>query len=179
VSAIGTWLYEAVAARVNSLEGNGILNELNLLAVEKGYHAMATASVLALHRERRELYYSNAGHPPLWLFSRRHGSWEPLEVNGDAAHANLPLGVFDDAEYPQAVRGVEAGDWILAFTDGVTEATNAEGAMFGLQGLLEVMRQHPCQDAICFKSAVLGALTAHTGGRMVHDDVTLMVLEVL
>ena len=178
VSAIGAWLYEAVAARVNSVEGNGILSELNLLAVEKGYHAMATASVLALHRERRELYYSNAGHPPLWLFSRRHGTWEPLEVSGEAAHANLPLGVFDDAEYPQAVRGVEPGDWILAFTDGVTEAANVEGAMFGLQGLLEVMKQHPCQDSQCLKGAILEALRKHTGGALEHDDVTLIILEV-
>lgn len=179
VSKTGQWLYEAVAERVDSLDGHAILSELNILALKAGYSFLGTAAVAALHRERHELYFANAGHPAIYWFSPRKKSWEMLQVASESPHANLPLGVFEDAEYSQNLYPVEPGDRLLMFTDGVLDAPNPGGEPFGSQRLAELMRNGPCDDVSCLKSHIVNNLREYTGGRFQHDDVTLMVLEVL
>jgi len=76
------------------------------------------------------LRYVNAGHnPPLVL--RNEGSVDWLEPGG------APVGMFPDVIYEEKVVKLGRGDLILAYTDGLIEATNLGGEEWGVQGLLK------------------------------------------
>lgn len=78
----------------------------------------------------RTLRYINAGHnPPAVL--RREGSAEWLATSG------APVGLFPDSTYEEKVVELNAGDLVIAYTDGVIEATSADGEEWGVQGLLK------------------------------------------
>ncbi|MCL4193831.1 MAG: SpoIIE family protein phosphatase, partial [Thermoguttaceae bacterium] len=65
----------------------------------------------------------------------------------------------------------------LLYTDGVIEAPNAAGELFGINRVLETMEARAADDPKTLKDALLAALWKHTGGHMSHDDVTFMVVE--
>ena len=79
---------------------------------------------------RRTLRYINAGHnPPVVL--RRDGSVEWLESSG------APVGMFPDSIYQEKTVDLNAGDLLIAYTDGLIEATNQFGEEWGIQALLK------------------------------------------
>jgi len=80
-------------------------------------------------RAARTLRYVNAGHnPPIVL--RDDGSVHWLEPSG------APVGMFPDSGYEESGLRLDPGDLVIAYTDGVVEATNPEGDEWGVQGLL-------------------------------------------
>jgi sigma-B regulation protein RsbU (phosphoserine phosphatase) len=89
----------------------------------------------------------------------------------------LPLGVFDGESYPQCVERLVPGDQIIFYTDGITEAANPAGEMFGVDGLDRVLAD--CRiDAGGLIRAVLAELEQFTGGLAPVDDQTLVVAKV-
>lgn len=78
----------------------------------------------------RTLRYVNAGHNPAVVL-RRNGSVQWLETGG------APIGMFPDSSYEEGVVQLEPGDLVIAYTDGVVEATNPAGEEWGIQGLLK------------------------------------------
>jgi phosphoserine phosphatase RsbU/P len=121
---------------------------------------------------RRALTYSSAGHNPPRLKRCEDGSILALDVVG-----NLPLGVFPDQEYQQATLKLRPGDQIIFYTDGITEAMNADGAMFG-PGRLDEALGNCHLDAQGLIETVLTTLREFTGGLPPSDDQTLVVAKV-
>jgi len=121
---------------------------------------------------RRELTYASAGHNPPRLKRCEDGSIISLDNVG-----NLPLGVFADQEYEQFTQVLRPGDQIVFYTDGITEATNPAGEMFGLQRLDQVLENcHLSANGLI--EEVLGALEQFTAGRPAADDRTILVAKV-
>lgn len=119
---------------------------------------------------RRVLRYSNAGHnSPLLL--RRNGACEQLTQGGTV------LGVFNAAEYQQGEVKLAAGDRLLLYTDGLTEAVNAAGEEFGEARLLALWRSQRSKSAAELRASVMAAVTEFCGGNF-QDDATLLVLAV-
>jgi len=78
----------------------------------------------------RRLRYVNAGHnPPIVV--RQDGSVHRLEPGG------APVGMFPVSNYQESLLQLNPGDVVIAYTDGVIEATNPAGEEWGVQGLLE------------------------------------------
>jgi sigma-B regulation protein RsbU (phosphoserine phosphatase) len=123
--------------------------------------------------KRRELTYSNAGHNPPRLKRCEDGSVLALDGVG-----NLPLGVFANQDYQQTTLKLRPGDQIVFYTDGITEAQNADGAMFGAERL-DVALENCYLDAQGLIATVLGALQDFTGGLPPGDDRTVVVAKVL
>jgi sigma-B regulation protein RsbU (phosphoserine phosphatase) len=69
-----------------------------------------------------------------------------------------------------------AGDSLVLYTDGATEATNAQGKPFGTERLAEVVRRSSAASAEVMVQTILGDITAFADGRALADDVTLLVL---
>jgi sigma-B regulation protein RsbU (phosphoserine phosphatase) len=180
VTDISRWIYEALSARMNTGEGHAVLADLNRLAAQGGYKAMTTAAVATFDRTDWHLDLAYAGHPPIYL--RRHPGtrWEAVLLgDGDEQQvANLPLGVLEDAAYEQRRVPLGEGDRILLYTDGLIEARNAGGELFGIERVLQTLEARAADDPKTLKDALLAALWKHTGGDMSHDDVTFMVVEV-
>lgn len=119
----------------------------------------------------RLLSYSSAGHPPPRL--KRCGAWQVQELDGDP---RLPLGISEDEDYPERTCQLHPGDNLLLFTDGIPEAHNPAGELFGFQRLDEVMEG--CQDADWLIQLVMHALERFAAGRPADDDRTLVVAKI-
>jgi sigma-B regulation protein RsbU (phosphoserine phosphatase) len=114
--------------------------------------------------------YANAGHnPPLLV--RRNGTSETLTKGG------MVLGVFPDTKYDQAQVPIAPGDRLVFYTDGITEARNAEGDEYGDERLLAAAIAARAQPAEAIKTALLDDVNGFTGGRF-EDDATLIVVAI-
>src|SRR5207302_10913473 len=75
---------------------------------------------------KKELTYACAGHNPPRLKRCQDGTLAVLD-----GASGLPLGILAEQEYPEQVQRLQSGDQIIFYTDGITEAHNAAGEMFG------------------------------------------------
>jgi sigma-B regulation protein RsbU (phosphoserine phosphatase) len=119
----------------------------------------------------RTLSYSSAGHPAPRLI--RDGRVVPIDKT-----AGLPLGIDETEQYPDARLTLEAGDTFVLYTDGITEARNPEGDMFGEGGLDAAAGACCLPDAAATLRAVLDRLDEFRAGRKLNDDRTLLVARV-
>ena len=116
-----------------------------------------------------ELAYSNAGHnPPLLI--RASGKVEWLSGGGPV------LGIVPEAVYEEVRCVLNSGDVVVLYSDGVTDATNAQDEDFGEARLSEVLQQvhHDSADAIL--SALTTTVKDWAAGTPAPDDITLVVV---
>ena len=175
---IGRWIYDGLARRIDSLDGAAVLAELNTLVRERGFSALTSAVLVSHYEGDGHLYYSYAGHPPALL--RRTGeAWEPLTIaDGAPGPANLPLGVMASTRYDQARIPVATGDRLVLHTDGVTECPAEGEEMLDTAGLAAWLAAAGEASPEEMKRDVVRRLRAQAGEDLVHDDCTLIVLEV-
>jgi sigma-B regulation protein RsbU (phosphoserine phosphatase) len=114
------------------------------------------------------LTYTNAGHY-LPMLVRADGQVERLGTGGPV------LGVLAEAEYEQAQIALAPGDRIILFTDGLTEARNADDEEFGEDRLLAASVEHRACSAPALQARLADAVNRFTGG-LLQDDATLIVL---
>jgi phosphoserine phosphatase RsbU/P len=93
----------------------------------------------------------------------------------------FPLGLFPIAEYDELTLHARPGDVIVFFSDGIVDAINAEGEMFGTERLEAVLREYPaaCHSAQATVDAILASVASFQAGTVHFDDETLVVLRVL
>jgi sigma-B regulation protein RsbU (phosphoserine phosphatase) len=127
---------------------------------------------LALYDDRtRTLRYTNAGHnPPLVV--RASGAVEKLDVGGTV------LGAFEWARYEEAAVTLKAGDLLLVFSDGISEAQNDAGEEYGDERLAQFAITNRHLDTDDLRAAVFDEIDAWTGGRERDDDQTVVILKV-
>jgi sigma-B regulation protein RsbU (phosphoserine phosphatase) len=118
----------------------------------------------------RRLAYVNAGHNAPFVV-RADGSHERLREGGAV------LGVFEGKIYEQGSVQLAAGDRVVLFTDGITEACSPADEEFGEARLLGVLKAHRALSAGELQSKIL-AVVAEFSGDHWQDDATLLVLAV-
>lgn len=118
----------------------------------------------------RTLRYVNAGHNPPMVI-RRDGSVTWLEVGG------APIGMFRDSEYEEGRVQLNAGDLVIAYTDGVVEAVNPAGEEWGVEGLQSAVRASSTQCADEIVDAIFASMCQFSRGRQT-DDATVLVVRV-
>jgi phosphoserine phosphatase RsbU/P len=121
----------------------------------------------------RSLRYVNAGHnPPVVI--RRDGSMHCLETGG------APVGLLADSEYGEGSVQIETGDLVIAFTDGLIEATNQNGEEWGVRGLLKAAASAAqcSQDAGDLVNLTFNSMDDFSKGHQT-DDATLAVVRVI
>ena len=117
------------------------------------------------------LEYCNAGHEP--PFVRRPGG--PLERLPAAERP--PIGVPEKFPFAAHARQLERGEWLCAVTDGVTEAMDASGALYGVQRLEQVLRSlGPQASPQEITTAVRDDVKRFVGAASASDDLTLLAL---
>jgi sigma-B regulation protein RsbU (phosphoserine phosphatase) len=126
----------------------------------------------SLDREARTLRFASAGHLPPTLL--RDGSARSIDQQCGPA-----LGLAPDIDFPLNRLQLQAGDRLALFTDGIEEAFNASGDMFGLErfnrGVVETAGQ-PLADA---GMALLNAIDDFTTGTPQSDDIALVLLQLM
>jgi sigma-B regulation protein RsbU (phosphoserine phosphatase) len=91
----------------------------------------------------------------------------------------FPLGLFPGAEYEEFTLSTQPGDMIVFFSDGIVDAENAAGEMFGTDRLDQVLQSEPCPTAESTVEAIIQAVSAFQAGTEHFDDETVVVLRVL
>ena len=118
-----------------------------------------------------ELTYSNAGHNPPYLLSARDGNMiQELDRTG------VPLGILDGGTWQQRVVHLAPGDVLMLYTDGITEAQNAQEAFFDEDRLREIFLSNLGRSARDIQDSVIAQVGAFVGDAPQSDDITLMVV---
>jgi sigma-B regulation protein RsbU (phosphoserine phosphatase) len=132
-----------------------------------------TLFYLLVDPRRHCLEWVRAGHDPALLYDPAADRFEELKGSG------LALGVDPEMRFHQYQReGLAKGQVIAIGTDGIWEAFNQAGDMFGKQRFREVVRRHARGTATQILNAVFDALEQFTLGQKRADDITLVVVKV-
>ncbi len=119
------------------------------------------------------LRYVNAGHlPPLLI---RQGEFGDIEVHRLETGGPV-IGLIPGVEYTQGQEVIRKGDLLVAFSDGIVEASDFSGAEFGERRLIEAVRSHWRDSAAEVRDSVLNSVNLFTGEDHVSDDRTLLVV---
>jgi hypothetical protein len=130
-----------------------------------------TAFLAEFDSTSRTLTYINAGHNNPVL-RRASGEIERLSNGG------LPLGIQDEAIYDSGSVVLNAGDWLLIFTDGLVEATNTSEEEYGEPRMLQVLNSGVASTPDLLLRQMMTDLDAFVGVTPQHDDVTCLLIKV-
>ncbi|WP_162179846.1 PP2C family protein-serine/threonine phosphatase [Bryobacter aggregatus] len=114
-----------------------------------------------------KLRYTNAGHlPPILI---RKGEATLLNVDG------MVVGAFPFAKYGESEVALEPGDFLLLYTDGISEPQNDYGEMYGEDRLIELVKRNVHLSDQGIIEAVMAAVEQWTGSPDLQDDMTLLI----
>ena len=144
---------------------------------------MTTAAVVAYYSQDNEARISYAGHPPILYRRADDKSWSYAKPPGrkdqiEGTPLNIPLAIDLDTHYRQFSIPMAPGDRLFVYTDGIIDAPSPAGESFGLARLKEILDSNAGLSLSGIKSAVLKALRQYTEKALIHDDITLIVLEI-
>jgi serine phosphatase RsbU (regulator of sigma subunit) len=126
----------------------------------------------------RRLSISYAGHEPAWYYEASNQRWLQLEPTQRRGLFDIVLAVEPRTRYTQRVRRVALGDRLLMITDGVLEAPNESGELFGRERLSNVLQSAHDLETEALVPAITEKLREHTeGAALHHDDVSLLMIE--
>ncbi|HEY2980503.1 MAG TPA: GAF domain-containing protein [Anaerolineales bacterium] len=144
------------------------VNDLLVPDTQQGMFVTAVYGVLDLAAGL--FTYANAGHnPPLWVRAG-DGSVERLTRTG------IALGAVEDSNMTEKSVQLAPGDSLLLYTDGVTEAFDADGDLFGESRLIESLQQGPNPSADALLETVEMHLNAFIGSTPLGDDLTMLAV---
>ncbi len=134
-----------------------------------------SAAYFIIDTRVREIRYARAGHCPVLYYHARSHQPEYLKDEG------LALGMLRHAGYQDMVKqnviAFHANDVLVLYTDGITEARNADGEEFGFERLSLVIAQANALPAQQIVNRVIEALYTFTGTKNINDDYTLLVVK--
>lgn len=149
-----------------------LLKEMNrLLAPQLPAGRFITMGAFLYDTSAATVSYARGGHPP-GLILRANG--ETLELKGDG----FAIGFFDDSDYGTHKESLGIGDILVTYTDGLIEAQNRDRKVFGIEGLIESMKNNsgtPSSSTII--EGILKSFESFLDGRILKDDVTIILLK--
>jgi len=151
-----------------------ILRNINSLVYRAtAVHQFATFFIARIENESLRMTFSNAGHNyPMVIRSNR----EPMFLE----RGGLVLGIQDGADYEEDRMTLHAGDLMVLYTDGISEATDRLGQLYGDDRLCELVRGFPRDlPAREVSERIFEALRGFLDGEDARDDMTLVVIRVL
>jgi phosphoserine phosphatase RsbU/P len=114
--------------------------------------------------------YVNAGHvPPLIL--RSSGGIERLDL------ASFPVGMFPEAEYESATVKLQKGDFLVIYTDGVSEAVNVNTEMFEEERLHQLLENFKGKTVDELAESIRVAVKSFSEGAAQSDDITILAVQ--
>ena len=118
-----------------------------------------------------EMVYVNAGHNPPLLYRKRKDQLSEL------ARTGMALGIEEKGVYNQQTIKLSHGDFVLLYTDGVTEAINAEEQEFGVERLRQVILEQRRASTAEMLTALEKAVGAFVGDTPQSDDIAVVIVK--
>jgi PAS domain S-box-containing protein len=170
---------EAIS-HLTALSKNGMLPEpkeiVTLAHAEVARHlidleSFVTLCYVRLDLDQRNLVLVDCGHTALIHLRRKTGMCELVRGN------NLPLGVREGEIYDQISLPFEPGDVLIFYSDGVTEARNSTGELFGVDRLTECVRVNRDLEPEALVEAIRQAAFTFSGADRLTDDLTCVAVK--
>ncbi|MGD8621539.1 MAG: SpoIIE family protein phosphatase [Anaerolineales bacterium] len=130
-----------------------------------------TVFFCVLSLEEGIIHYCNAGHNPPILFHKDNMDY-PVQLE----KTGVPLGILQDQQWECASITMQEHDVMLIYTDGITEACNAEGVMFGVERLSKILSENLDRNVSETKDAIFSEVDQHIETSQAKDDMALVVL---
>ena len=148
-----------------------MLSAVNLSLAERRIEAQFVSIIYAVwDDESRTLTVANSGLPrPIYVHG---GKNEVIEATG------LPLGLFDEAEYDEFKFKMKPGDMFVFFSDGILDARNRAGEMFGRGRVENIIAGCTEQTVDCVVNSLFSAVAEHAAGVEAFDDQTVVAIRV-
>lgn len=140
---------------------------------QTGQPVFATAFFGVIDTAKGTLAYANAGHPSPMLIRCPGRTIERLVVPDPEPAA----GLVDGFTYTRHETVLGAGDLLVVFTDGVFEAADDSGAIFGEKRLGELLAQHPEVPCAGIPATIIGAVEAFTTRKDFDDDLCILAIQ--
>jgi len=175
VSSISKSIYKAIKSHMNDPKGEDLLSELNRTACERGLDAMTTVAMAAFYKVEGNLYFSNAGHPPVLLKQNNSSNWIELKAS---SRKPPPLTVDLNTVYPLNAIRVSKGDSFVMYTDGLIDAHNGKKEPFGLNRLKALLNKNADLQPSKLKEMIMKEIHHWAMGSWGHDDVTVMIARI-
>ncbi len=144
------------------------LTHVNKTMIRRAIEARYATMFYALLAADGTLTCCNAGHNPPFVIGR--DSQRRLDRGG------LPVGMFEDLPFDEETLTLNPGDWVIVFSDGVSEALNAAEEEFGDARIAAVVREHFDDTPENLLNALLTSVHTFAGGTPQNDDVTALVM---
>ena len=156
-------LFRATGRRLNSPKA--IMEEMNFVLSDNNPSlTFVTAFIGRLDCKTGKLIYCNAGHcEPVIVESQKS------KVESIVCEPNIPLGYNGNYSFVEQETSLAKGDTLVLYTDGVTEARNAEHKMLGKRRWMEIVAQG---------GDLLKAVKAYIGDAEPTDDITMMTINI-
>jgi sigma-B regulation protein RsbU (phosphoserine phosphatase) len=148
-----------------------MLSAVNLSLAERRIEAQFVSLIYAVwDDERRTLLVANSGLPrPVYVHDGRNNV---IEATG------LPLGLFDDADYDEFRFKMKPGDMFVFFSDGILDARNRSGELFGRGRAEKIIAECAGRSADCVVDSLFKAAAEHSAGVETFDDQTVVAIKV-
>jgi phosphoserine phosphatase RsbU/P len=148
-----------------------MLSAVNLSLAERRIEAQFVSLIYAVwDDEHRTLLVANSGLPrPVYVHD---GKNNVIEATG------LPLGLFDDASYDEFRFKMKPGDMFVFFSDGILDARNRKGELFGRGRVERIIAECGGTSADCVVGSLFRAVAEHSAGVETFDDQTVVAIKV-
>lgn len=151
-------------------EPGAVLTKVNAILSRDNTEGMfVTIFYALLDLETGILTFSSGGHDDALLLQGSK-DWEQLHYMGPA------IALFDFADYPTATRQLAPGDTVVLLTDGITEAFNIDGRVFGQERLAKWMNQRTFSTSIDLVRSLTDEITRFSEGTEQSDDITCVAM---
>jgi len=134
-----------------------------------------TAQLLRLDLDFGTVTYASCGHTEALVW--KHLEDRVVRIGSTA----IPIGIMEDIDIGELAFALLPGDFILLYSDGVTEAASSRGELFGTERLVQHFERLVTQltDAQNVASALVNEVRTFSGSRILSDDLTLLALKAL
>jgi sigma-B regulation protein RsbU (phosphoserine phosphatase) len=157
----------AISQRDQAAHPGAVLTGMNRALFGNTQGQFVTAACVHIDAARSELRYAAAGHPAMLLV--RDGRVMEVTENG------MLLAAADGIEYTERTLEIRAGDRVVLYTDGIVEARDARGAMFGEEALIASVEASAAMPADEVTGSIVEKVRAWANVQ--DDDLTLLVCD--
>jgi two-component system sensor histidine kinase ChiS len=148
-----------------------IMENINKILYGHCGHNFITAAYVFINIELKALYYSNAGHPPVYLWKAKTEKLIQLNAKGTA------IGFNSSSEFQMKSHEIDNGDKIIMYTDGFTEARNKSDELYEDERLMEEISKNRDLSANNLKNHLVAEINKWSENQI--DDLTLVVIDIL
>ncbi len=148
-----------------------VLKEVNELLIPDSKHGMfVTVFYGIFNLKSGKLVYANAGHNPPVV--------KQLDKDGliELTRTTIALGLFEDIEVDERELTINPGDWILLYTDGVTEAFSSKEELFSTKRLFDLLDDYSFISSTDLVDMIQGSVDDFIKGVDLSDDMTLAAI---